>query len=39
MMNRETFAMVLEQFPDFAAHVRKVAASRLAESDLRATRI
>ena len=39
MMNRETFAMVLEQFPDFAAHVRKVAASRLAESDLRAAQI
>jgi len=39
MINRETFAMVLEQFPDFAAHVRKVAAARLAESDLRATQI
>jgi len=39
MINRETFAMVLEQFPDFAAHVRKVAASRLAESNLRAAQI
>ncbi|NBT23929.1 hypothetical protein EBT11_04685 [bacterium] len=39
VIDRETFTMVLEQFPEFAAHVRKVAATRIAESDLRAGQI
>jgi CRP-like cAMP-binding protein len=39
MIDRETFSLVLEQFPDFAAHVRKVAATRIAESELRAGQV
>jgi len=39
LIDRETFSLVLEQFPDFAAHVRKVAATRIAESELRAGRV
>lgn len=36
MIDAETFTLVLRQFPEFAAHVRQVAATRLAEADLRA---
>jgi voltage-gated potassium channel len=39
LIDRETFSLVLEQFPDFATHVRKVAATRIAESELRAGRV
>ena len=39
LIDRETFSLVLEQFPDFAAHVRKVAATRIAESELRAGQV
>jgi len=39
LIDRETFSLVLEQFPDFATHVRKVAATRIAESELRAGQV
>ena len=39
MIDHATFGIVLEQFPDFAAHVRQVAAVRMAESDQRSNRI
>jgi len=39
LIDRETFSLVLDQFPDFAAHVRKVAATRIAESELRAGQV
>jgi len=39
LIDRETFSLVLEQFPDFAAHVRKVAATRIAESELRSGQV
>ena len=38
MIDAETFTLVLRKFPEFAAHVRQVAARRLAESDQRAGR-
>mgnify|MGYP003336435340 CR=1 FL=1 len=39
MIDAETFSLVLRRFPEFAAHVRQVAATRLAESDQRAGRL
>ena len=39
MIDAETFTLVLRQFPEFAAHVRQVAATRLAEADLRAGKL
>lgn len=39
MIDHAAFQIVLNQFPDFAAHVRQVAAVRMAESDQRSGRI
>ena len=39
MIDAETFSLVLRRFPEFANHVRQVAATRLAESDQRAGRV
>lgn len=39
MIDAETFTLVLHQFPEFAVHVRQVAATRLAEADLRAGKL
>lgn len=39
MIDQETFSMVLNQFPEFAAQVRQIAAARMAEADLRAGRL
>ncbi|NDA25638.1 MAG: cyclic nucleotide-binding domain-containing protein, partial [Verrucomicrobia bacterium] len=39
MIDHAAFGIVLEQFPEFAAHVRRMAAVRMAESDQRSSRI
>ena len=39
MIDQETFSIVLNQFPEFAAQVRQIAAVRMAEADLRAGRL
>mgnify|MGYP003347874311 FL=1 len=39
LIDHATFGIVLEQFPDFAAHVQQMAAARMAESDQRSGRV